>query len=163
MMVMNDLLKIQEEVDSLIIDKIDIRFKDTVNDRKIAFHVELGELANEIGFFKYWKKSHKKDHKRIKDEWSDCLAFLNSITITMGYNEEINKVFGRMITFLSHKNIKDYYYRLSINRLYDFVDIESAYSDLFKLGYSLGYTLEELSEAYISKSNENIRRAKEGY
>ncbi|AGI10593.1 dUTPase [Bacillus phage MG-B1] len=154
--------KLQTEVDELIQEKISVSFQKTTEERKIAFHVELGELANEIGFFKYWKKSHVKDDFRIKDEWADCLAFLNSLSITYGFEGElIPELIGGYNVSIDRP---EYYYKnLMYNKLYDYVDFECAYKDLFKLGLTLGYSLEDLFEAYEGKTKENIRRAKEGY
>lgn len=152
----------QKEVDGLIQDKISVSFQKTTEERKIAFHVELGELANEIGFFKYWKKSHKINNERIKDEWSDCLAFLNSLSLTYGFEDYFNNL--DQIKYVVSLDKPQYYYKnLMYNKLYDYVDLECAYKDLFKLGLTLGYSLEELFEAYEIKTKENIRRAKEGY
>lgn len=153
---------LQLHVDRNIKEKISKPFSDTLNERKIAFHVELGELANEIGFFKYWKKSHKKNDGRIKDEWADCLAFLNSISITYGFENELNGL-DKLKYFVSLDKPEYYYHQLQYNKLYDYVDIECAYKDLFKLGLTLGYSLEDLFGAYKLKCEENIRRAKEGY
>jgi len=161
-----ELFRIQREVDLHIVKKIDFKigkdFSDTLSDRKRAFIVELCELANEIGFFKYWKKSHVKNNERIKDEWADCLAFLNSITITQNYEKQIEY-------FLNHSVLESpfeprYHFDVLIkNRLFDLTDLEYAYRSLYHFGTCLGYSVEELNEAYINKSNENIIRAKEGY
>jgi len=159
---MMEAFSLQLEVDQNIKEKISKPFHDTLSERKIAFHVELGELANEIGFFKYWKKSHVKNHERIKDEWSDCLAFLNSIAITYGFENELNGL-EQIKYIVSLDKPEYYYYNLQYNKLYDYVDIECAYKDLYKLGLTLGYSLNELFKAYEIKCNENIRRAKEGY
>ena len=159
---MMEAFSLQFTVDNLIKNKINKPFHDTLKERKIAFHVELSELANEIGFFKYWKKSHKKNDERIKDEWADCLAFLNSISITYGFENDLNDL--DKIKYLVSLDKPEYYYNnLNFNKLYDFVDLECAYKDLYKLGLTLGYSLEDLFEAYKIKCEENIRRAKEGY
>jgi dimeric dUTPase (all-alpha-NTP-PPase superfamily) len=159
---MRGAFELQREVDELISEKIDESFDDTINDRKIAFHVELCELANEVGFFKYWKLSHVRSHDKIKDEWADCLAFLNSISLSMDIDSElIDDLIG--IDFTKGVNIEFHFQKLMFNKLYDYVDIESAYKDLFRLGCRMGFSISELFEAYRLKTNENIRRAKEGY
>lgn len=156
------LFEIQKEVDSHIIDKIKIPFNETLGKRKVAFHVELSELANEIGFFKYWKESHKKNHDRILDEWADCLAFLNSIVITQGCENVCDSYLNNWLVE-SGLSVHYHYDRLHKNKLYDVTDYEYAYMDLFKLGFCMGYGKDELINAYIKKTKENIRRAKEGY
>lgn len=157
-----DRFKVQSMVDDKIKEKINIDFNKTTDKRKIAFHVELSELANEIGFFKYWKTSHKLNDERVKDEWADCLAFLNSLVVTYGFENDLKDI--DKIRYKVSLDKPEYYYKkLMFNKLYDFVDIECAYKDLFKLGLTLGYSLEDLFTAYDIKSAVNIIRAKEGY
>jgi len=160
---MEELFDLQREVDGIIKEKIgEGEFCFTLSKRKIAFFVELCELANEIGFFKYWKTSHVKNDKRVKDEWADCLAFLNSIVITQSYEKEIEYYVTNYVNE-SYYGVSYHFDYLKNNKLYDLTDIESAYYNLYKMGYSLGYSKEELHEAYRIKCKENIRRGKEGY
>lgn len=160
---MKECFELQKQVDIQIEEKIGVLFSTTIGDRKIAFGVELCELANEIGFFKYWKTSHKLDYDRIKDEWADCFAFLNSLAITYGLEDEIIKDFDMLTYSVNQPNVSTSFKQLQFNKLYDATDILSAYVDLFKIGYKVGFKKEELIEAYKVKSAENIRRAQEGY
>jgi len=160
---MEDLLKLQKNVDELIQNKINISFNQTLNDRKIAFKVELSELANEIGFFKYWKQSHVKNHERIKDEWADCLAILLSIVISMNFEKELIHYSSLNDIKPDHKNNNYMFNELNFNKMYDLVDITTCLYYLYKIGLNNGYTMEELNEAYIIKTSVNIIRAKEGY
>jgi len=160
-----ELFEIQREVDSFIEDKIsyqNIDFRDTLGKRKTAFKVELCELANEIGFFKYWKESHELNKERVLDEWADCLAFLNSIANTQSLYNEIND-YLKYCVLESSMDVAYHFDRLIKNKLYDLTDLEYAYIELYKMGSSLGFSFGEMNYAYLKKSNENIRRAKEGY
>ncbi|WP_000718342.1 dUTPase, partial [Bacillus cereus] len=51
-------------------------------------YTELGELSNEIGFFKYWKKNKKDDKERQYDEWADCMHFMASLGNKYGHSED---------------------------------------------------------------------------
>lgn len=161
---MEHLFKVQKDVDQVIAGKIEGDFDYTLNMRRVAFKVELSELSNEIGFFKYWKQSHEVFPDRVKSEWADCLAFLLSVTISNQFENDI-------IDWFANSNLRDckncdemqLFNRLQYNKLYDYVDIESAFIDLFKLGLKQGFSIAELTMAYISKSEVNLRRANEGY
>lgn len=161
---MEHLFKVQRDVDQVIAGKFEGDFDYTLNKRRVAFKVELSELSNEIGFFKYWKKSHEVFPDRVKSEWADCLAFLLSVTISNQFENDI-------IDWFANSNLRDckncdemqLFNRLQYNKLYDYVDIESAFIDLFKLGLKQGFSIAELTMAYISKSEVNLRRANEGY
>lgn len=53
--------------------------KDDLEKRKlIALHVELGEFANEIETFKYWKKTRNLNRDFICEEFADLIHFLVS-------------------------------------------------------------------------------------
>ncbi|QOR56255.1 nucleoside triphosphate pyrophosphohydrolase [Bacillus phage DLc1] len=160
---MKELFDLQREVDDIIETKIKTSFVRTLNERKVAFRVELSEFANEVGFFKYWKQSHKKDDFRIKDEWADCLAFLLSITLTKGHQDEITRRFENGFIKNLQIDIDQKYNQLTMNRLNDYINIEVAFLDLYGMGLKLGYSVDELNDAYRNKTKENIRRATEGY
>jgi dimeric dUTPase (all-alpha-NTP-PPase superfamily) len=53
--------------------------EDTFYLRKIALLVEIGEVANELKSFKYWKKDKKIDLEKIQEELIDCLHFFLSL------------------------------------------------------------------------------------
>ncbi|AZU99709.1 nucleotide pyrophosphohydrolase [Bacillus phage DK1] len=161
------MLDTQKKVDEKISNKIKISFRNTLLQRQIAFKVELSEFANEVGFFKYWKESHIKDDFRIKDEWADCLAFLNSIVITLGYEDYVKSYYEKRLEhdMDSHTFIReDWLYRqMNKNEMNTVDDILSQYFYLYMFGKNLGYSIEELNEAYNLKSNVNIKRSQEGY
>lgn len=161
------MLETQKKVDEKISHKIKISFRNTLLQRQIAFKVELSEFANEVGFFKYWKSSHKRNNERIKDEWADCLAFLNSIVITLGYEDYVKSYYEKRLEedMKSHTFIReDWLYRqMNKNEMSTVDDILSQYFYLYMFGKNLGYSVEELNEAYNLKSNVNIKRSEEGY
>jgi len=169
----NELFELQKEVDKIIMKKIGRNnwndnewdknsFAWTMNDRRIAFKVELCELANEIGFFKYWKTSHKRNDERIKDEWADCLAFLLSMIITKNLENYVIKDIYEDSLELDGVMVREY--KGLMNKRYEQPsEFRIALCELFWMMSDLGYTNEELILAYKIKTKENIRRAKEGY
>jgi len=163
-----DLLEIQRKVDGIIAEKINMNFGETLEMRKIAFKVELGELANEIGSFKYWKESHVIDKDLVLGEWADCLAFLLSITNTsMGLGEIEFYPVGKSSTMTDNEVkywINDNFRTLFNNKIdYYSVGLNGLYKSLYEIGMFAGFTRDELEDAYKKKSEINIQRAKEGY
>lgn len=164
---MEDMLKVQKKVDGDISRKIEMSFKDTLHLRNIAFKVELSELANEVGFFKYWKVSHNMVKERVLDEWGDCLAFLNSIVISQGYEDYVISYYDKRLekdiestTFIR----QDWLFRMMNKNDMDSIDnILSQYFYLYMFGKNLGYSIDEMNSAYNTKSVVNMVRAKEGY
>ncbi|QOC56868.1 nucleotide pyrophosphohydrolase [Bacillus phage Baseball_field] len=164
---MKDMLKVQKKVDLDISNKIEIPFKETITQRKIAFKVELSELVNEVGFFKYWKTSHKIINERVLDEWADCFAFLNSIVISQGYEDYVISYYIKRLehdiessTFIR----QDWLFRMmNKNEMDSIDDVLSQYFYLYMFGKNLGYSVDEMNSAYNTKSMVNMIRAKEGY
>lgn len=169
----NDLFLLQKEVDYLIAEKLknnvnDFReFKDTIGDRKVAFKVELGELANEIGYFKYWKESHVIKKDRVLDEWADCLAFLISIMISQcDYLPKVDyDLIEREDRVIYAKGLSSSNFNWMFKNELDWYNkgLNSMFQNLIEIGRYNGFTYEELENAYRNKTIENIRRAKEGY
>jgi len=144
--------------------EIDFHFF-TFDKRKIAFNVELGELGNELGFFKYWKFNHKIDRERVKYEWADCLAFLTSLIISKNIVEHVK---GNLESYSKESmmlggSVEREFKGMMYNNLVTKQDYVTCLHELFWMMGSIGYSFDELIEAYKIKTNENIRRAKEGY
>lgn len=53
--------------------------KNTWDSKILALLVEIGELANEIPYFKYWKRKKKFNYSKITEEYADVLHFLLSL------------------------------------------------------------------------------------
>lgn len=133
-------------------------------DKKIfAFKVELAELSNEVGFFKYWKHSHVMDKPRVIDEWADCLHFLLSVGLGKKWDRYALDVISSVKPILDLKTAAYLFYALMGNELNGSVKYAQALNLLVTIGHTLGYTDDELKEAYLNKNAVNIKRQKEGY
>lgn len=131
---------------------------------KIACLVELGEFANEIEFFKHWKKNKRDDKDRQLDEFADVLHFvlalLNITKVTVDakltfrdvYNNATQTGVGRPLTLFQNL------YMVICQDQYDL-----ALNLLLHIGHSIGFTYEEMEEAYFTKRNINFNRQKENY
>lgn len=158
----------QAKLDKLIeerVQKYNPQFRldsvETVDKIKFAFKVELSELANEVGFFKYWKQSHEMDREKVLEEWADCLHFLLSVSNLKRWIPFIPTMeFGTEIEFF---HVDGLFYELLQNPLDSSGQAVQAFLSLFALGLKLGYTEEELIQAYYGKYAKNIARQKEGY
>lgn len=133
----------------------------SLQDRKFAFKVEVMELANEIGFFKYWKHSHKIEKGRVLNELADCIAFALSIGLTQGYQGLIKDVepFGMWEDYY----MDDLFDMLTDIRLDNMGKFQLAFSLLVGIGLKVGATEEEIMDAYLQKSKENLARQARGY
>jgi len=101
-MEIKELLELQKELDTKIIDKYnhanglisDFGQGDFLTERLLALQVEVSELANATRCFKYWSEKPAESKERQLDEYADCLHFLLSIGHTLNFTaEEIEKAY----------------------------------------------------------------------
>lgn len=78
---LDELLKVQAEVRDEVMKKLET--PPTKEDHTLAMHVEVFELFNEIGTWKWWKKSHVVKKDRILDELADVIAFFLSYMLLL--------------------------------------------------------------------------------
>lgn len=72
------LLKKQQELDDYIMRERGLTHDETIEQRKLAFVVELAELAQEWRGFKYWSDNQEPSEKML-EEYVDVLHFALSL------------------------------------------------------------------------------------
>jgi dimeric dUTPase (all-alpha-NTP-PPase superfamily) len=140
-----------------------IPFGDTIT----AFLVELGELANEIKFFKYWSKKANPT-ERVLEEYIDGLHFALQIFILSDVkraypyqsikNESLEIQFSKLYQELSSLALCDWLDDGEVD--YKVMDVIYLYHGL---GEMLGFTPEEIETEYIKKNIINHNRQLTGY
>lgn len=152
-----EMLHIQEALDKSFMeymgnDKLDIEKV------KMALFDELGEVNHEMkAEWCYWKKSQKSvDRDKLKEELADVLHFaltLHRLKYGFNYND------------FTLECIKEVYCECNwFELLIEIVDMNSC--ELYRvicLTEKLGFTFEEMYNAYIEKNKENYERMKRGY
>lgn len=76
---LRDIWAKQMELDRHIMEKAGKTREETLTARQLALIVEIGEFANELQSFKYWKHNKQIDQEKIKLEFVDMLHFMISI------------------------------------------------------------------------------------
>lgn len=150
-------LKVQEGVN----DGYDMNSSYSVEDRIYAFHTEVHELANEVGFFKFWKRGHIMDRGRVLDELVDCVHFLLSISLAKGYNGVIKAV--EPFELWSDYTMYDLFTLLRENQIGNVGHFQRAFSLLLGIGAKLGFSEDDILEGYNAKNVINHTRQREGY
>ena len=150
-MIFNDVFESNKELDKMF----DNTFPDLemVKKNKLELLVEIGELANETRYFKYW--SNKPiDMNLVKGEYADCiiitLYFFNIMKIEL--DEEfcqIDKydnvdIFGRL-----YKLASEFYYNDSKEL------IKEIFATIISLGYIIGFNNQDIIDACMTKINKN--------
>ncbi len=159
--------------------------EDRLAKKILALQVELGELANEWRGFKFWSKDQSPrigipsvhydenlGHDVVEyvgpnpllEEYVDCLHFILSIGLETGKYKEVefqalyadeqdivmqfNVLFDKVGDFYAYRTKGNYQIVLSL---------------FLALGEMLGFTWEQIEEAYMKKNVENHRRQEVGY
>ena len=147
----NEIYEANKELDKMFDDT----FVDSekVKKNKLELLVEIGELANETRYFKYW--SNKPINiELVKGEYADCvimtLYFFNIMNISL--EEEFNEVddYNKVDIFARlYKLASDYYYN-------DDKDIiKEIFVTLIKLGYIIGFNDNDIIDACLTKINKS--------
>src|SRR5690606_24548256 len=158
---LNPLFQKQAELDKYIYSQNNVAAKEVFERKIVAFLDELFELANELEFFKYWKKEIVIDRERAKEEYIDVIHFTLSIANAVGINEhkyidtkprDLNKLFlgiTNLATVISVSKSKEH--------------VKSLINNVIALGYQLGLTEEIVLAEYDKKNEINYERQNSNY
>lgn len=171
------------EVQKVLRDRINYNEPDRFNKLVLALLVELGECANEWRGFKFWSKQQtpkvygkfklaedgetlipdpESSYTRVLEEYVDGLHFVLELGIELGFESpkiRTNAPKGDAVEWFNsafysasklEKNCHEYLYNNLIN---DFVGV----------GLLLGFSTEQIEQAYMEKNKVNHRRQDNGY
>ncbi|WP_201716640.1 dUTP diphosphatase [Rossellomorea arthrocnemi] len=157
------LLDMQKKLDQHIEEEHGLEKEDLIDKKILALLVEIGELANETRSFKFWSTKPSSSKEVILEEFVDGVHFILSLGIEIGIqqfdvgetnytNEDVTKQFMDVFKYANH-----------------FANERSVehFQELFRhyvyLGELLGFSHEEVFDAYVKKNEVNYNRQKEGY
>jgi dimeric dUTPase (all-alpha-NTP-PPase superfamily) len=181
----------QRQLDEYIVKAKGLEGEDLLPNKILALQVELGELANEWRGFKHWSDDREPRtaveyecancdgsgmmvsesdcgvcngegyivKNRVLEEYADCLHFILSIGLDIQARSKLEfttqkepTVLNQMLTLFqqSHHCYVDYQWQWLM-------------SHFVGLGEMLGFTWEQIEQAYDAKWKENIRRQQTGY
>lgn len=137
--------------------------EDVFMKKGLAMLVELAELANETRCFKFWSEKGPSERSVILEEYVDSIHFLLSLGIEKGLNDlkewPVENVEGNLtkLFLLTNEAILAFLTNTS----------KSAYENIWILygaiAAKLGFSNEDVLQAYISKNETNYERQKNGY
>jgi dimeric dUTPase (all-alpha-NTP-PPase superfamily) len=181
---LSKLFEIQKILDAKIIQEKNLGDMDRLPYLILALQVELGECANEWRGFKYWSKDMEPRTKKVTypyvkgkefhgptikesnpllEEYVDCLHFILSIGLTIEIRTnaiEISDSTGEsiIVRFISlQENIIDLF---NTPEEYEYEMLLNAF---LGLGEMLGFTWEQIEQAYRDKNEVNHARQANGY
>lgn len=165
-MELKKLFEMQRNLDNRIIKQHKLDGKNLINDTVIAFMVELGELANELRFFKHWSTKGPSDRDIILEEYSDALHFLLSLGLQIGADISIEDEYK--INYVCKQNLTEEFiqlnkYALEFNDFSCYTKYRALLDRYLSLSRILLFTKEEVTESYFKKNAINHKRQDQGY
>ncbi|WP_444683995.1 dUTP diphosphatase [Alkalicoccus luteus] len=161
------LFKRQQELDSYIEEKRQVKPEDVFEEKLLAFSVEAGELANEVRSFKFWSSRGPSDDRVILEEYVDGLHFLLSIGNTLALSPEVDEVdLGQEKADKKEQTAAflELFAAVSLLRIEPSAETYGAlFSAYLNLAGQLGYSWEDVTLAYQAKNEENYSRQENGY
>lgn len=154
------LFELQAKLDQHIIENHNLEGQDLLPNLILGLQVEIAELANETRCFKHWSVKAPAPKERQLEEYVDGLHLVLSIGLRFGYKnyERENCNFN----YAKEKDITTQFTRLLQYRL-DKVNYPHYVSRFLALGEMLGFSWEEVEQAYLEKNKVNHERQEHGY
>ncbi|WP_349408098.1 dUTP diphosphatase [Pseudalkalibacillus sp. SCS-8] len=162
---LQSLFDMQNELDRRIERDRGLENEDLVDKKILALQVELGELANETRCFKFWSSKAPSEKSVILEEFVDGLHFLLSLGIILPYDVPQQMQVPELVEENLVNAFLKVYEDLTIlkNNRDDVNNYVTLMEDYLMIGRLLGFTSEEINEAYLSKNQVNHTRQDQGY
>lgn len=156
------LFKMQKQLDDRIKKEHQLEQTDVYEEKVLALLVELGELANETRCFKYWSQKGPSERTVILEEYVDGVHFILSLGIEKGWTDPVieKQMTNQTMTQLF---LTVYECVLEMKQTDDKKVYDALFTNFLSLGKALGFTKDEIVQAYLNKNEKNHVRQDEGY
>jgi len=158
---LNKLFPVQKKLDEHILSEKGLHGQDLLKKKTVALICELYELSNELKFFKFWKEDIKINRELALEEYSDLVHFALSIANDLGYTE--HKYIHTEGTDLNDLVLGITNIATIIPQSRETHHVSTLINNVIQLGYQLGFTEEDVLDAYENKNKENHRRQETNY
>lgn len=157
------LMTMQAGLDQHIETKHGLEAENLVERKILALLVELGELANETRCFKFWSVKGPSEREIILAEYVDGIHFILSLANDHGYKLSIPEEIPVEQRDITQQFIVLYQ---GIGKFRDelmFETFQNMFYEYLQLGKMLGFSGEDIEQAYVTKNEVNYERQKQGY
>jgi dimeric dUTPase (all-alpha-NTP-PPase superfamily) len=155
---LTELFPIQAKLDQKILTKHPLEEgEDRLEKVYTALLVELGEAMNEYRAFKFWSTDKVTRKKKLLEELVDCLHFILSIGLRLRYEDNVVLYsLGK-----DERTIECAFIEVVTNDWLEYY--EHGFCLYISFCELLGFTTEDLYNAYFEKNVINHKRQEEGY
>lgn len=173
----------QKLLDAAIVEKKGLEGRDMLPEKILALQVELGECANEWRGFKFWSEDMKPrtvvyeglndginepTKNLLLEEYVDCLHFILSIGLDLKtedaevYSHKYKSVVEQFseIFMCVTAIARNFSVQCSEDMSGDYCDL---ISEFISLGEMIGFTWDQIEQAYYDKNEINHSRQNNGY
>ncbi|MBA9025829.1 MULTISPECIES: dUTP diphosphatase [Bacillaceae] len=160
------LFEMQKLLDQHIQEKHNLHAAELIDKKILALFVELGELANETRCFKFWSLKGPAARQTILAEYVDGVHFILSLGI--GCKLQATSVEVKIGQSSKEHDITSQFLKIyasiqSFSMEQSQENYENMFSDYLRLGNMLGFSGEDVEQAYVEKNQINYDRQKQGY
>ena len=159
---LKELYQLQSGLDQKIAANHHTTYESTKDDRLMALIVEIGELANETRCFKYWSKKGPSPREILLDEYADGLHFLLSLGIPLKVSQTSYEIHKSDLPLTRQFHLL-YKAAVELVESYDMNHYTNAYQIFLNLIPSLGFSVEDVVNAYKAKLDVNYKRQDSNY
>ncbi|MDM5430878.1 dUTP diphosphatase [Bacillus mycoides] len=155
----------QDKFDRKVVEVHGLQGKNLTGDVTHAFYVEVSELANEIEYFKYWKKNKRNNKEKQHDEWADCIHFIASIGNKYGFSHDLphNAFWVNYVGGQADKTYYELFDKIRENALDTHANYYCVFASLIAIGEKICMTYKDMEKAYFEKNQVNYDRLNSGY
>jgi dimeric dUTPase (all-alpha-NTP-PPase superfamily) len=152
----------QAKLDAHIQSQHQVTYANTREKRILALLVEIGEMINETKTFKFWSKKPSAEKPIILDEYADGLHFLLSLSIEV-QSQKMNYDIQPLYLSLTQATILVFQHVSELSKHWHVKHLESAFQSYLNLIPLLGFTADEVVQAYFKKLGVNYTRQQNAY
>jgi dimeric dUTPase (all-alpha-NTP-PPase superfamily) len=152
----------QAKLDAHIQQQHQVTYASTREKRLLALLVEVGEMINETKTFKFWSKKPSAEKPIILDEYADGLHFLLSLSIEVQSQQHHYQI-ATITKTLTQATLDVFLAISNLCQSFTTQALEKAFQHYLNLIPLLGFTSEEVVEAYFKKLGVNYTRQKNAY
>jgi len=156
------LINEQAKLDAHIQSQHQVTYANTRDKRILALLVEIGEMINETKTFKFWSKKPSAEKPIILDEYADGLHFLMSLSIEV-QSQKMNYEIQPLQVTLTQATILVFQHVSELSKHWHVKHLESAFQAYLNLIPLLGFTADDVVQAYFKKLGVNYTRQQNAY
>lgn len=162
MIELKPLINEQAKLDAHIQSQHQVTYANTRDKRILALLVEIGEMINETKTFKFWSKKPSAEKPIILDEYADGLHFLLSLSIEV-QSQKTNYEIQPLQVTLTQATILVFQHVSELSKHWHVKHLESAFQAYLNLIPLLGFTADDVVQAYFKKLGVNYTRQQNAY